>query len=153
MVAVAGRVFERGGDVAVFEQRIILKDFFTRRPRRQEVQDVFDPDAQPAKAGPPAALAGIDCYPSLIACLRNATNLCIETTDPIAILPIAEHQSWPHHSTAPDGLSYRLGHTFTLIYRHPAVTAGTIADRVVIAVAVDLEVLIVAPWAFVCLKD
>src|SRR6185437_11866850 len=60
MVALPGGIFERGGDVSGFKQRMIFEDFLARGARCEQVEDVLHADAQPAKTGSPAALGGID---------------------------------------------------------------------------------------------
>lgn len=55
MITLTCCVFEGGGNIFVFEIRIILKDFFTRNARGEQFEDVFDPYAQAANAGFAAA--------------------------------------------------------------------------------------------------
>jgi hypothetical protein len=60
MVALPRRIFKRGGNVLVFQQRVIGKDFFTAGASGQQIENVFDADAKTPQAGPPAALGWID---------------------------------------------------------------------------------------------
>ncbi len=69
MVAPAGGVFEGGGDVAGFQQRMVVADLFPARPRGEPVEDILHPDAQTAQTRAPAALIGIDRFRTLPATL------------------------------------------------------------------------------------
>jgi len=60
MVSGAGGKLKRGGDVVVLQIGIIAKDFLPRRAAGQHVENIFDAHAQPADAGPTAALIWID---------------------------------------------------------------------------------------------
>jgi hypothetical protein len=62
MAALAGRIFERRGDVLGFEKRIIPKDFLAAGAGSEEIKHVLHANAQTAQAGTPAALAGVDGY-------------------------------------------------------------------------------------------
>ena len=64
MIALAGRVFERGSDVSVLEEGIIREYLLARGAGGQQIEHVFDPYAKPPQAGPPAALARIDPHTS-----------------------------------------------------------------------------------------
>jgi hypothetical protein len=55
MIALSRRVFERGGNVSGFEQGVILENFLAAGAGSQEVEHVFDADAQASEAGTPAA--------------------------------------------------------------------------------------------------
>ena len=63
MVALPCRVFEGGGDVSRFQERIVAEDFLAAGARGQKIEHVFDPDAQATQARAVAALGGIDGYP------------------------------------------------------------------------------------------
>jgi|SRR5580658_4790879 hypothetical protein len=60
MIALPRGVFERGGDVAIFQERVVVKNLLARRARSQQIQDVLDADAQIPQTGTPAALPRID---------------------------------------------------------------------------------------------
>ena len=62
MIALARRVFKRGGNVACFEQRIICKNFLASCPGGKQFKRVPDPDAYATQAGASAALARINGY-------------------------------------------------------------------------------------------
>jgi hypothetical protein len=49
MVTLARGIFEGGRDVLRLEQRVVPQDFLARGARRQEVENFFDANAQPAK--------------------------------------------------------------------------------------------------------
>src|ERR1019366_4756395 len=61
-VALTRRVFERGGDVAGFQQRVIAENFLAARPGGEQGEHVLDADAQAAQAGTASALVRIDPY-------------------------------------------------------------------------------------------
>ena len=58
VVGLAGGVFEGGGDVAGFEGGVVGEDFGAVGAGGEEVEYVFDPDAQAAQAGATAAMVG-----------------------------------------------------------------------------------------------
>ena len=51
MIALAGCVLQRGGDIAGFEQRIIVQNFFPCRSRGQQIKHILNPNTQRAQAG------------------------------------------------------------------------------------------------------
>jgi len=59
MIGLAGGILQGGKNVFLFK-RIILDDFFERRPVRQEFQNIGEPQSATTDARPPAALFRID---------------------------------------------------------------------------------------------
>lgn len=51
MVALPRRIFERGGNVSVFQQRMIGKDFFAAGAGGQQIEHVFDTDGKTRRIG------------------------------------------------------------------------------------------------------
>jgi hypothetical protein len=62
MIALTGRIFKRGSNVAVFKQRIIRKNFLASCSRCEQVKHITNPYAQPTQAGTPAALVRVEGY-------------------------------------------------------------------------------------------
>jgi len=62
MVALAGRVFKRGRNVAGFEHWIIFENLLASGACGQQVKHILDADAQAAQARAPAALIRVDRY-------------------------------------------------------------------------------------------
>src|SRR5688572_12967285 len=66
MVRLPGSVLERGGDVTIFQVRVILENFLAACPCREQIENVLHPHAEAAEARPAAALFGVN---------RNAIQL------------------------------------------------------------------------------
>ena len=66
MIGLLGGVLERGADVARLELRMVREDPLAADTRRQQVEDVLHPNANPTNARPAAALSRTD---------RNAVQL------------------------------------------------------------------------------
>jgi hypothetical protein len=89
MIARTGAKLERGRNVRLFKERIIVHNLFSARPGGEKVEDVLDPDAQAPDARASPALGGIDCNAraiSLIAFPSQPDSPPIEHTMPGAKL-------------------------------------------------------------------
>jgi hypothetical protein len=60
MVALACRIFKRGGNVPGFQQRVISEEFLAAGASGQQIEHVLDADAKTPQAGPSATLGWID---------------------------------------------------------------------------------------------
>jgi hypothetical protein len=62
VIALSRGVFQSGGNVTGFEQRVVFENFLPGGPCGQQFEHVLDADAQASEARSPAALVGIDGY-------------------------------------------------------------------------------------------
>ena len=57
MIALLGRLAQRGKDVCIFKVGVVFEDFLMTRPGSQQAKHILDANAQAADAGSSATLA------------------------------------------------------------------------------------------------